>query len=343
MKIFNDPVILQTGHFRSGSAMVSRILNAHSKISMAQDKFKFFRFCFKRYEPLNDESIKKMLSDLNQRFYGRWSLNIDEQKCLKEITVNKNTYQSIYTTVLRNLYVDEDTPIIGEMEGSVWRNIPDFLTLFPNGKVLLLIRDLRDVVVSFKKITFAPGNDYLVSLFNVIDAMDHWLKYEKLYPEQFYGIRYEKIKLDPEPEVKRICQFLGINFEPEMLDEDKWEDLTNGGWTKWENRAVSGFHKEGDSKNPVGRWRKLISEEDLFLCEWLGRKQMKDFNIEREGGSFNRSVIKKAMNKIMSSDLLMDCFINWVETGGGVTRFPIDPLKPENWNQNIISNPEVFK
>ena len=49
------------------------------------------------------------------------------------------------------------------------------------------------------------------------------------------------------------------------------------------------------------------------------------------------------MNKIMSSDLLMDCFINWVETGGGVTRFPIDPLKPENWNQNIISNPEVFK
>ena len=88
-----------------------------------------------------------MLSDLNQRFYGRWNLKIDEQKCLKEITINKSTYQSIYTTVLRNLYVDEDTPIIGEMEGSVWRNIPDFLTLFPNGKVLLLIRDLRDVVV----------------------------------------------------------------------------------------------------------------------------------------------------------------------------------------------------
>jgi len=29
--------ILQTGTFRSGSAMVSRILNAHSKIVMAND------------------------------------------------------------------------------------------------------------------------------------------------------------------------------------------------------------------------------------------------------------------------------------------------------------------
>ena len=343
MEKSNSPIILQTGHFRSGSAMVSRILNAHSKISMAQDKFKFFRFCYKRYDPLDGESINKMLSDLNQRFYGRWSLSIDEQKCLREITKNKNTYQSIYTTVLRNLYADEDSPIIGEMEGSVWRNIPDFLTLFPNGKVLLLIRDLRDVVVSFKKITFAPGNDYLVSLFNVIDAMDHWLKFEKLYPNRFYGIRFEKIKLNPEPEVRNICKFLGVSYEPGMLNENNWKDLTNGGWGKWENRAVSGFHKEGDSKNPVGRWRRLISEEDLFLCEWLGREQMNKFSFELEGGVSDSSVLKKAMEKIMSSQLLIDCFLNWVKTGGGVTRFPVDPLDPKNWNQDLISNPQVFK
>ena len=335
--------ILMTGHFRCGGAMVSRILNSHSKLSISNDKFKFFRFCYKRYEPLNEGNIKLMLNDLNKRFYGRWNLKIDEERCFKELDLTKKTYQSIFKSVIRNLHNKYSIEILGESEGSVWRNIPDFLRMFPNGKTLLLIRDLRDIVVSFKKITIAPDNDYLVSLFNVIDAMDHWLKYVKLYPEQFYGIRYEKIKLNPEPEVKKICQFLGINFEPEMLNEDKWEDLTNGGWTKWENRAVSGFHKDGDSKNPVGRWRKLISEEDLFLCEWLGRKQMNDFNIEREGGPLNSSVIKKAMNKIMSSDLLMDCFHNWVETGSGVTRFPIDPLKPENWNQNIISNPEVFK
>ena len=108
---------------------------------------------------------------------------------------------------MRNLCNDYDTPIIGEMEGSVWRNIPDLFEMFPKGKALMLIRDLRDVVVSFKKITFAPGNDYLISIFNVIDAMDHWIKYEKLYPDRFYGIRYEKIKLDPVSETKKYVNF----------------------------------------------------------------------------------------------------------------------------------------
>jgi len=243
---------------------------------------------------------------------------------------------------MRNLYNDYDTPIIGEMEGSVWRNIPDFFKMFPDGKALLLIRDLRDIVVSFKKLTIAPGDDYLVALFNVIDAMDHWLKYEKLYPDRFYGIRYEKIKLDPEPEVKNICKFLGIDYEPEMLVEDNWTDLTNGGWNKWENRKVSSFYKEGDSTNPVGRWRRLISKEDLSLCEWIGRKQMNDFNLVREGDPFSKDIFQKAMNKIMNSDLLIDCFKIWIETGSGVTRFPLDPLKPSNWNQDIVANPEVF-
>ena len=283
-----------------------------------------------------------MLNDLNDRFYGRWKLKIDVDKCYASIDLNKNTYQSIYTTVMRNLYKDYDTPIIGEMEGSVWRNIPDFFKMFPNGKALMLIRDLRDVVVSFKKMTFAPDNDYLISLFNVIDAIDHWIKYEKLYPDRFYGIRYEKIKLDPVPETKKICEFLGIEYEPEMVEENNWKDLTNGGWNVWENRAVSSFHKEGDSTHPVGRWRKLISKEDLFLCEWIGRKQMDNFKLAKEGEPINTYVFQKAINKITSSDLLIDCFRIWAETSCGVTRFPLDPLKAKNWNKNIIANPEVF-
>jgi len=244
---------------------------------------------------------------------------------------------------MRNLYNDYDTPIIGEMEGSVWRNIPDFFKMFPNGKALMLIRDVRDVVVSFKKLTIAPGNDYLVALFNVIDAMDHWIKYENLYPGRFYGIRYEKIKLDPEPEVKNICKFLEVEYEPEMVIEENWKDLTNGGWNVWENKAVSSFHKEGDSTHPVGRWRRLISKEDLFLCEWIGRKQMDDFKLPREGAPVNTDVFQKAINKIKSSDLLIDCFRIWAETGSGVTRFPIDPLIPKNWNKNYVNNPYIFK
>jgi len=245
--------------------------------------------------------------------------------------------------MMRNLYKDWETPIIGELEGSVWRNLPDFFRMYPEGKALMLIRDIRDVVVSFKKMTFAPGDDYLVALFNVIDAMDHWTRYLEEYPDRFYGIRYEKIKLDPEPEVRKLCDYLEIDYESEMIDESKWTDLGKGGWIEWENRAVSSFHKEGDSDHPVGRWRRIITEEDLFLCEWLAKTQMSDFGLEPEGQSIDNQTCKRAVEKLLSSDLLIDCFKTWIETGSGVTRFPLDPLKPENWNKRYIENPEVFE
>ena len=65
-------------------------------------------------------------------------------------------------------------------------------------------------------------------------------------------------------EVKKICKFLEINFEPSMLEEKNWVELDGKAWG---NRAVSSFYQEGDHVNPVGRWRKRILPEDLFLNE----------------------------------------------------------------------------
>ena len=95
------------------------------------------------------------------------------------------------------------------MESISWTKVSVFLNLFPEAKGLLMIRDLRDVVVSFKKKTIAPGYDYLIALFNVIDAMDHCLEYQKSFPDRFCGVRFESLKENPEKEIKKICTVFG--------------------------------------------------------------------------------------------------------------------------------------
>ena len=45
-----------------------------------------------------------------------------------------------------------------------------------------------------------------------------------------------------------------------MIDEDNWTDYHGD---KWKNREISSFFKDGDSQNPVGRWRRLITPEQL--------------------------------------------------------------------------------
>lgn len=331
--------ILMTTPFRSGSGLVSRVLNAHSQISMTADKIKYFRFCFNRY----GDNLELMLNDLSKRLSRRFNIKFVAKKCLERINhiVSQTVKPAflpykdsiIYSSILKQFYENTDNTIIGEMESLSWTRIPTFLDMFPKGKSFLVARDLRDVVVTFKESTISKGNDYLVAIFNIIDAMEHFQRFQSMFPDCFYGIKYEVFKADPVKETKNICRFLDVDYEPEMLNEDNWTEYYNNGWNAWENWQSSSFEDETKHLNPTGKWRELISEEDLFLCEWIGQKQMEAFGMKPEGKSISQNVFNRAIKKITSSPLLRECFRKWCLTGRGVEKYPLDPLNPKNWDK----------
>jgi len=275
-----------------------------------------------------------MLNDLAQRVLTRFNISIEVESCLERLKQQPLNHAAIYSVLLQHLWDGRNYGYIGEMESISWTKIPIFLNMFPNSKALLIIRDLRDVVVSFKKKTIAPGNDYLIALFNVIDAMDHFLECQKLFPDRFHGVRFEALKADPEGVIQEVCQFLGVDFEPEMMSDDNWIDFHG---KKWINTKVSSFHKDGDSQNPVGRWRRLITPEELFLCEWIGKKQMQAFGLKAEGGGVTQGEFDSALDMVTSSTLLREAFKHWCETGQGVERYPLDPTNPNTWDKNPIA------
>jgi len=317
--------------FRSGSALLSRNLNAHSQISLLNDSLKYFNFCYNRYLPLTESNISRMLNNVEQRLLKRFDINIEVQTCLDKIKQQPVSQASIYAILLQHLFRNQNKRFIGEMESISWSRIPLFLNMFPNSKALLIVRDLRDVVVSFKKKTIAPDNDYLVAIFNVIDAMDHFIECKNNFPDRFHGIRFEELKKDPEKVMKRSCEFLGLDYEPEMINEDNWTDYHG---EKWKNRKVSSFYNEGDHHSPVERWRRLITPEELFLCEWIGRRQMLALNMRIEGQPVSQKIFNNAIKMITSSNLLKESFKKWCETGKGIQRYPLDPTDPSTWDKN---------
>ena len=328
-----------TNTHRSGSALVSRMLNAHSKINITMDKLKFFQFSYQEEREFNQTNMKSILDETSFRLLNKHGIKINSQRCWNSIKNKRISYANLYASLINEISV-EKKPILGDKESMAWRNIPTILEMFPESKVLMLIRDLRDVVVSFKKNTIAPGNDYLMALFNVIDAIDHFLKYQEKFPKNFYGLRYEEIKASPEQEMKKVCAFLKVDYEPNMVKEDHWKGDRG---EPWGNHQVSSFFKEGNYHKPVGRWRNLITPEDWFLCEWLGRKQMQDFGIPLEGKPVSQEVFDRAIKKLMSSELLKDCFKKWCETGEGDQRYPLDPTNPKNWQKDHVVNLDAFE
>ncbi len=98
---------------------------------------------------------------------------------------------------------------------SVHRNAPAIASLFPNAKFIHLLRDPRDSARSAVGMGW-DGNSY--------HGVRHWMGTEDSWdlasiPEaQVLTIRFEDLIQDLEGGLTRICTFLGLAFEPGMLD-----------------------------------------------------------------------------------------------------------------------------
>jgi hypothetical protein len=100
---------------------------------------------------------------------------------------------------------------------NIHRGIGHIAELLPECKVIHMLRDPRDVARSSIGMGWA-GNTYY--------GVDHWIGTERewneaaprLAPENVMELRYEALFRDIDAELHQVCAFIGVPFEPAMLD-----------------------------------------------------------------------------------------------------------------------------
>lgn len=335
-----DRCIFMTETMKSGSTLLSRMLNSHPSVGMTYE-INFFRFCYHRYDPISDpDNVKRLIEDVAFRLINRYGLTFDTNECLSHMGSDNLSYGQAYLSIIRTLLPSSEKTILGDKEPLAWTRIPDFLRMCPNGKVVIPVRDPRDVVISFKAMTNAPANDYLIALFNVIDSVNHAVRLRAQYSDRVHMVEFSRLKINTEPVIRDLCDFLEIDFDPQMLNESSFTDMEG---KLWDPRESMSFKEETGWLTPVGRWKRQIDEDDLYLCEWVGKDTIGLLGLELSGRLHSQDVFDRAIEKITSSNLLRDAFKRWCDLGEGVEKFPTDPLDPANWEQDLVANPEAFK
>ena len=335
-----DRCVFMTSPMRVGSTLVSRIVSAHPLVEIGYDSVNFFRFCYHRYDPIADvANARRLFADVAYRIYHRFEMRLDPEACLEQMGTDNPTYGQAYVSLFRSLFAKTGKPIVGDKEPLAWRSIPDFLRMCPNGKAVVILRDPRDVVASFQHETIAPGNDYLIALFNVIDAVNHVFRYRAQWPDRVAIVQFEHLLTNMRQEVQRLCEFLELEFAPEMLDVRCYTDRVG---SRWDPTSALTFKTETDPMAPLGRWKRILEPEDLWLCEWIGARQIGQLGFGLSGQRHPQAVFDRAVEKLMSSPLLREAFKHWCDVGEGVQRFPLDPLQPALWCPNHVKHPEAF-
>jgi Sulfotransferase family len=140
------------------------------------------------------------------------------------------------------------------------RIIPQLITLYPQAKFIHLIRDGRDVAMSFLDAGFERYYDRNKFLWTIAIKMRE--KYQRCpYAAQILEMRYEDLIADLQNAIRRICEFIGEDFEPDMLDWHKNLMLLPEGWEKQHQKLYQPLLTDG-----AERWR-TIGRVDCFIIE----------------------------------------------------------------------------
>ena len=86
--------------------------------------------------------------------------------------------------------------------------------------VIHVVRDVRDVMVSFKDLGWADGvPEGLVRLWVANNLMVHTNVPRRGSP--YLLVRYEDVVSDPEGQFRAMCDLLGVDWDPGMLDDER--------------------------------------------------------------------------------------------------------------------------
>jgi len=194
------PVFL-TGFLRSGTTLLGQILAGHSDVEVMHE-----RDCLG--DAANDFIVPPG--------------GLDRLATLDDAAIR--TYAERYWTraqgygqgLRRGTFIDK-APTLTPL-------LPLVAKLFPTAKVLFIIRDPRDVVLSCFRRRFAMSVEKfdMLALADIAATYSATMELAELYKGKLglnmLVVRYESLTADFDTEVRRVCDFLGLEYQPAMAD-----------------------------------------------------------------------------------------------------------------------------
>ncbi len=143
--------------------------------------------------------------------------------------------------------------------------------------VIYLVRDGRDVAVSFRKAMVGEKHIYNLAV-KWKDEQDLAMKYlEKISPVNFIVIRYEEFILDPATFIKEICLKVGIKYNASVMAYYKSQEShrTAESGKMWENVTKPVI------KNNTGKFISELTHFDLQVFETIAGSMLEKLGYKR--------------------------------------------------------------
>jgi hypothetical protein len=290
------------GHARSGTTLLMRLIRLHPEVHCNYQAHFFTR------QPLlkslvNTPEAEEWLA----RKSNRWNKGHDLSPLVLRATAD---------FILERDAAKEGKRIVGDKSPSSTIHgqiVRDLHAVYPDAKLVYLVRDGRDVLISerFRNLVeesnFLKAEDKRIieevrkdqtqftngarSIFTetvIRRVASGWVKNvqeiedegRRLFGKNYHSLRYEDLLDHPFDEMQRLWKFLGVQVAQTLEDDIIDEMLSNPDeqWQSKRNEDIASFLPKGQ----VGNWQRLFTARDKAIFKEIAGEMLIQWNYEKD-------------------------------------------------------------
>jgi hypothetical protein len=268
---------------RSGTTFLRLTLNAHPDVAVPPES----RFITELYDGRDTVEVADYLNRLEQHTrFKAWGMPIGP--VADEIGGDARiSYPDAIRATYRAYARSQSKESWGDKTPRYVEHIPFLARLFPDARFIHIIRDGRNVALSYSHVDFGPKN--------VARAARLWARRvsagmrdgRALPAGRYLEVLNEDLAEDREGEIRDITAFLGLEFDPRMLDEKERAKGVVDKVTHSYEPGVAG-------RATMSSWQEEMKPSDVEVFEAIAGDVLSELGYERRFPNPGRSARLKA-------------------------------------------------
>ena len=291
---FDQRACFIAGQAKSGTTLLAALLDNHPELLVLPQETAYFPTVLKRYRDadrrrqfdyLTKESFSRVLFGGEPKWREHEYRNFPQQKfreTFERIAFDPANSERDLLALMAEAYAGTMGASLDRIKRWIEKtpanrnHVDEIFTRFPNAKLLVTLRDPRAILAT----QIALEKTRKTKRFSVYYVIAHWRAVARLARRVRAGdgaglfVQFEQLVSEPAGVMKNVCEYLEINFDPEIvLNPTKIGEPWGGN-----SAAQIAFSKV--SAEPASRWEKELSEDEVGWVEWHCRDLMPEFGYE---------------------------------------------------------------
>lgn len=274
------PPFFIVGAQRSGTTLLRLMLNRHPDVSVPFESGfipVFYRKLAQYGDLARPENARRLLDDI-----AAFPLQRDRGKLIKDRDAVLAHPIASYGDLVHAIFsVDAHArhkTFWGDKTPGYVTDLDVLWSIFPGCRIVHLVRDGRDVVLSNQSVDWGIRNlPRAAADWRWKTILGH--KVGGVLGDHYLELRYEDLVRESEAVLRRVCRFLELTFDPGMLEyhRDAEAEMPEGS-LRWHRNSV-----RAPDPTLVHAWKRRMSPADRIIFEQVAGDALELFGYEREG------------------------------------------------------------